>query len=209
MSDDKDRLEEKEELERYQKIGIVLLVFVLCGFIGWVWEFLMQEVAGGFQHLYIEGGNLLPWVNIYGYGAVLILLIAYRFKKHPWAVFLISGLVCGALEGLAGWGAYAFFDKARYWNYLKPWWGFGSINGFVCPVSAIAFGLAALALVYLMLPWCVRIAQKMSKRAFLTLAISLFVIVMVDESVNLVLKLLDKPTAMNLYESWGWEYRSK
>ena len=202
-------LEKKIKLERYQKIGVLLFVIVLSGFIGWVWEFCLQEISGGFKHLYIKGGNLLPWINIYAYGAVLIIGTTYRLRNKPWAVFLVSALVCGVLEGLAGWAVYVIFDGARYWNYLNSWWGFGSINGFVCPVSAAAFGLAALALIYWLLPWCIHVARTMSKRAFLTLTVSLFTLVIVDDITNLVLKSLDLPTAMNLYESWGWEYRSK
>ena len=202
-------LDEKIELERYQKIGILLLIVVIAGFVGWVWEFCLQEISGGFEHLYIKGGNLLPWINIYAYGAVLIIGTTYHLRKKPWAVFLVSALVCGVLEGLAGWGVYMIFDEARYWNYMNSWWGFGSINGFVCPMSVVTFGLAALALVYWLVPWCVYVAKTMSKRAFLTLTIALFTLVVVDDVTNLVLKSLDCPTAMNLYESWGWQYRSK
>ena len=202
-------LDKKIKLERYQKIGALLLVIVLSGFAGWLWEFCLQEVSGGFQGLYIKGGNLLPWINIYAYGAVLIIGTTYRLRKNPWLVFLVSAVVCGVLEGLAGWLVYSIFDGARYWNYLNSWWGFGSINGFVCPMSVIAFGLAAVALIYWALPWCIHVARTMSKKAFLIMTISLFSVVMIDDVTNLILKSMDLPTAMNLYESWGWQYRSK
>ena len=195
------------KLEKYQKIGIFFLVVVISGFVGWLWEFILHEISGGFQNIYIEGGNLLPWVNIYAVGALLIFLTGFKFKRRPWAVFLVSALVCGLLELFAGWFAYVCFDGARYWDYQNSWWGIGNINGFVCPASMIAFGLGALALIYLLLPWCIHLSQKMTKKAFLTLTTLLFVMIMTDEIVNLILKILDHPTAMNLYESWGWKYK--
>lgn len=194
------------KLLTYQKVGILLLVIVLSGFIGWVWEFLLQEVSGGFQHLYVNGGNLLPWTNIYAYGAVAILIVAYKIRRYPWAVFVVSALVTGVVEYIGGWWAYTFYDGARYWDYNLSWWGVGNINGFICPASVITFGLGALAFMYLLLPFCIYLSIRMTRRMFLTLAWVLFIVVMADDVTNLTLKNLGLPTAMNLYESWGWWY---
>jgi hypothetical protein len=45
----------------------------------------------------------------------------------------------------------------------------------------------------------------MSKRAFLTLTIALFAIIMLDDVTNLVLKNLNLPTAQDFYKNLGWE----
>lgn len=195
------------KLKMWQKVGVLMLVVVFAGFAGWVWEFALQEIDGGFRALYIKGGNLLPWINIYAYGAILIILLTYHLRQYPWAVFVVSALATGLLEWFAGWVVYTVGNGTRYWNYMNDWWGVGSINGFVCPASAIAFGLGALALMYWLLPSCIYLARKMTKQAFLGLAVGLFAVVMVDDIVNLTLKNMDLPTAMNLYESWGWKYK--
>lgn len=201
-------LDGKIKLKKYQKIGIVFLIVVFAGFAGWVWEFVLAEVEGGFQHLYIKGGNLLPWMNIYAYGALLIMLVSHKLKKYPWAVFVVSALACGVLELFAGWIVYTVGNGTRYWDYSHSWWAFGNINGFVCPVSAAAFGLGALALMYWLLPQVMFMARKMTRRAFLTLSITLFTIVMLDDITNLTLKNLGLPTAHNLYQAMGWVYKS-
>ncbi|MBQ3475911.1 putative ABC transporter permease [Candidatus Saccharibacteria bacterium] len=197
----------KLKLSTYQKIGILMLVVVFSGFIGWVWEFGLNEISGGFKHLYIKGGNFLPWINIYAYGALLVMVITYKFRQKPWAVFIISAIACGLLEWLAGWLVYTFGDGTRYWDYTKDWWGFGSINGFVCPLSVTVFGLGSLLLIYGLLPFCIHLAKKMSRREFLILSITLFVLVITDDVTNLTLKNLGLPTAMNFYESIGWVYK--
>ena len=156
----------------------------------------------------MKGGNLLPWMNIYAIGAVLLVPIVWKLKKYPWAVFLVSALVTGIVELLGGWLVYIIGNGTRYWNYCDGPWAFGSINGFVCVLSVICFGLSALLLAYVVLPLCIHLALKMSKRAFLTLAISLFVLIMADEITNLTLKNLNLPNAMNLYESLGLKYQS-
>lgn len=195
------------KLETYQKIGVVFLVVVISGFVGWVWEFLLQEISGGFKHLYIKGGNLLPWINIYAYGALVAIPVTYKIRKYPWAVFVVAGLAMGMVELIGGWLAYILYDGARYWDYSDKWWGVGNIDGFVCPVSAMIFGVGALLLVYVLLPFCVRVAERMSKRAFLTLTITLFAAVMVDDITNLTLKNLGLPTAQNFYECLRWRFK--
>ena len=202
-----DYLDGKIKLRVWQKVGILLLVVVIAGFVGWVWEFMLQEISGGFRHLYIKGGNLLPWISLYAYGAILVILTTYWIRKYPWAVFVVSALVCGLLELFAGWVVYTVGNGTRYWNYSGKWWAIGNIDGFVCPASVCAFGLGALLLMYWVLPFCIGLAKRMSRRAFLTLTITLFALVMVDDVTNLTLKNLDLPTAMNLYESWGWKYK--
>ncbi|MBR2830960.1 putative ABC transporter permease [Candidatus Saccharibacteria bacterium] len=204
----REYLDGKIKLQTYQKIGILLLVVVFAGMAGWFWEFALVEIGGHFQHLYIKGGNLLPWMNIYAYGAILIMVVSCKLKKYPWAVFVVSAVACGLLELFAGWVVYTVGNGTRYWDYSHEWWAVGNINGFVCPVSAMAFGLGALALMYWLLPRVIYMARKMTRRAFLVLSITLFTVVMVDDITNLILKNLGLPTAQNFYETLGWKFKT-
>ncbi|MBR3131996.1 putative ABC transporter permease [Candidatus Saccharibacteria bacterium] len=200
-------LEKGIKLERWQKIGILFLVIVFSGFFGWVYEFIFYFFDGGMKEWYMQGGNLLPWINIYAIGAVLIIVATYKIRKYPWAIFLVSIIVAGIIEFLGGWLVYTVGNGTRYWDYNVEILNFGNIGGFVCLRSIMFFGISALFLVYIIVPGCICLAQKMSKRAFLTLAISLFALVMLDEVVNLTLKNSGLPTAMDFYESLGLKYR--
>lgn len=196
----------KIQLQTYQKVGIAMLIFVISGFVGWLYEFLLTWAENG--QILMKGGNLLPWMNIYAFGAFLIIPLTFKFRKYPILVFLIAALATGILELAAGWLVYTIGDGTRYWNYCDGPWAFGSINGFVCPLSITIFGIGALLLMYFVLPFCIMLATKMSKRAFLTLAISLFVLVLADELANLTLKNLNLPNAMDFYESLGLKYQT-
>ena len=203
----KKYIDEKIRLASYQKVGILFLVVVFAGFFGWLYEFIFYYFDGGTGDFYMQGGNFLPWINIYAIGAVLILLVAWRLRKYPWAVFLASLLVTGMLEFLAGWLVYVIGNGTRYWDYNVEILNFGNIGGFVCLRSVLFFGVSALFLVYIIVPFCIYLAKKMSKKAFLVLAISLFTIVMVDEVYNLLAsKFFDWPDAMDFYKSIGWKY---
>ena len=200
-----DYINGKVKLEKYQVIGILLLVWVVAGVVGWVYEFFVALIENG--EMYMVGGNLLPWMNIYAIGAVVALPLVYKARKYPWLVFVLAVLITGFVELVGGWLVYTVGNGTRYWNYDHGLWAFGSINGFVCPLSVTIFGIGILALVYLILPYLIYLATKLSRRVFLTLAISLFVLIMVDELTNLILKNMGLPTAMDFYRSLGCKYQ--
>lgn len=196
------------ELLPYQQVGIVLLIWVFAGFFGWVYEFIFYYFDGGTGEFYMQGGNLLPWINIYAVGAILIMVLVQLLKlKKPWLVFLVSVVATGLLEFVSGWLVYVIGNGTRYWDYNTEILNFGNIGGFVCLRSVLIFGVSALMLVYLVVPFFVKLVKRMSKRAFLILAISLFSIVMVDEIYNLLAsKVFGWPDAMEFYKSAGWKY---
>ena len=197
----------KTKLQTHQKIGILLLVVVFAGFFGWVYEFIFYYFDGGMTDFYMQGGNFLPWINIYAIGALLIIATTWRLRKYPWAVFIISVLVTGILELVAGWLVYTIGNGTRYWDYNTEILNFGNIGGFVCLRSVLVFGISALLLTYIIVPAFILLSQKMSKRAFLILSISLFSIVMIDEIYNLLAsKFFGWPDAMEFYKSIGWKY---
>ena len=195
-------------LQRYQKVGILLLVIVIAGFFGWTYEMIFYFFDGGMTELYMQGGNFLPWINIYAIGALVILLTTWRLRKYPWAVFLISVVTTGVLELVAGWLVYAIGNGTRYWDYNTEIWNFGNIGGFVCLRSVLFFGVSALILTYWIVPFCEYLARKMSRKAFLILAISLFSIVMVDEIYNMFAShIFGWPNAMEFYRGIGLKYK--
>ena len=203
----RDYMEGKIKLETYQKMGVWFLLVVFAGFFGWVYEMIFYFFDGGTGEFYMQGGNFLPWINIYAIGAVFIILLCMKFRKNQWLVFLLSTLVSGVVEFVAGWLVYTIGNGTRYWDYNTEILNFGNIGGFVCLRSVFFFGVSALFLIYMVVPFFVYLAKRMSKRAFLTLAISLFVVVMVDEVYNLLAsKVCDWPDAMDFWRAMGWKY---
>lgn len=188
-------------LPRYKRLSIAFLAIVISGSIGWVYEFVVACLESG--ALTFRGGNFLPWMNIYAFGALLVIPATRSFRKNPFLVFLISSLVAGVVELASGWLIFTLGDGARFWNYNHGLWAFGNINGFVCPLSMVIFGILALLLVYLVLPTLICLAQNLEKRTLLALAIILFLLVVADEATNQALAALNRPTAREFYSSLG------
>ena len=172
-----------------------------------MYEFIFYFFDAGTGEFYMQGGNFLPWINIYAIGAVPIVLICWSLRRYPWVVLLLSMVIAGAVEFVGGWLVYVIGGGTRYWDYNVEIWNWGNIEGFVCLRSVLVFGFSALFLMYAVVPVMIWLSRKMSRRAFMVLAISVFAVVMVDEVYNLLAsKFFDWPDAMEFYRSLGWKY---
>ena len=97
------------------RIGIVLGCFVLGGLVGFGYETLFYQINNGVATR--RGTCFGPFIQLYGYGSVMLLALCWRFRKKPWQVFLVSGLSCGLLELVVGWAFYTFGHGFRSWDY--------------------------------------------------------------------------------------------
>ena len=190
--------------EKWQIIGILCLVIVISGIVGWLYEFIFYYFNGGMKEFYVRGGNFLPWINIYAIGAVLIILTTYKFKNNAFLVFIISFIVTGILEYFSGLAIYKI-SGLRFWNYNTEILNFGNIDGFVCLRSVLIFGLGGILLMKVLLPSIKYISTKMNKKKFLIISITLCTLVICDEIYNLVItKLFNLPNANEVYKSIGF-----
>lgn len=199
-------INDKIKLKQYQKIGVFCLIFVLAGIFGFVYEYIFYYFNYGMKEFYMQGGNFLPWINIYAFGAFIVIALSYKYKKNPLYVFLIAFFSTGIFEFLSGFILFKFFN-IRFWDYNVEILNFGNIGGFVCLRSAAFFGVSSLILMYVILPFCIYLSQKMSKKAFLILSVSLFYIFLFDEIYNLIIcRVLNTISAPDFYKSIGFKY---
>lgn len=192
--------------QKYQLIGIICLIIVISGIFGFIYEFIFYYFNFGMDKFYWQGGNFLPWINIYAIGSILILLFTNKFKKKPIYVFLISILVTGILEYVSGYLVLKI-AHTRYWDYNTEILNFGNIDGFVCLRSVLFFGISSLFLMYVIVPFCIYLSFNIDKKLFLIISISLCSIFLFDEFYNLIFsRILNLPRARDIYEKIGFNY---
>ena len=198
----KDHAFDKETL-----IGIFCLVIVITGIFGWLYEFIFYYFTGGTTDFYWRGGNFLPWINIYATGSLMIYFLTYKHRKKPWKVFLISFLSTGILEYFSGLGMYIIGNGKSCWDYNQEILNFGNINGFVCLRSVLFFGLSALLLMYVIIPFCFYLAKCTPKKRFMRMSIILCFFILLDEFYNLIFaRVLNLPRAYDIYSRLGFNY---
>lgn len=200
-------INEDHVFDKATMLGIFCLVIVITGVFGFVYEYIFYYFNGGMQQFYWRGGNFLPWINIYATGSIMIYFLAYKYRKNPLKVFLISFFTTGILEYISGLGMYIIGDGMRCWDYNSEILNFGNIQGFVCLRSVTFFGISSLLLMYVILPFCFYLAEKMDKKLFLTISITLCTIILIDEFYNLIFaRIFSLPRASTVYKKLGLKY---
>lgn len=205
----KNYLNHNHSFDKAAMLSIFSLLIVITGIFGFLYEYIFYYFNGGMKEFYWQGGNFLPWINIYAIGALIIYIFTYKYRKKPIKVFIISTILCGLLEYFTGLGIYILGNGARYWNYNIEILNFGNIGGFICLRSILFFGISALLLMYIIVPLCFSIAKKMNKKLFLIISITLCSIILLDEFYNLVItKIFALPTAQEIYKKMGMHFVS-
>ncbi len=195
--------------DKLSMLGIFCLLIVITGVFGFLYEFIFYYFNGGMKQFFWRGGNFLPWINIYATGSLMIYFLTYKQRKHVMRVFLISCISTGILEYISGLGMYIIGDGFRCWDYNSEILNFGNIGGFVCLRSVLFFGLSSLLLMYVIIPFCFYLAKNMNKKVFLTISITLCVIILIDEFYNLLIaRIFSLPRASSVYKKIGLHYVS-
>ena len=154
-------------------IRMLPLIMIISGIFGFIYETIFYRIDLGY---FVKRGTTFgPWIPIYAFGGLFIVLFSYRFKDKPLFVFLINMLVTGLLEYLTGFILLKYFN-IRLWDYNNEILNFLNINGFVCLRSVLFFGLSSLLLIYVIVPFI----DKIYNRKLEIISFCLFIILIID-----------------------------
>ena len=143
-----------------------MLIYVIAGIIGFIYETVCVYINDG--EFYKRGTTFGPWIPIYGFGALIILGLTFKFRKKPLVVFLFATIASGILELVTGWVVLTVWG-IRLWDYNEEILNFGNIGGFVCVRSVLFFGISGVFLQFVVVPLFEKLEQKMPKKPWLAL----------------------------------------
>ncbi len=175
----------EKELNKKNIFNVYILIFVLSGIIGFIYEEIFYYFDLGY--LVKRGSTFGPWIPIYAFGGLFITLFTYKFKKNPLVVFLISLIVTTFIEYVTGYVLHKFFD-IRLWNYSEEILNFGNIQGYICLRSVLLFAFAGLFLIYKIIPFLIKIVKDYSKSSLNTICLILLLLFIIDMILFSVLK---------------------
>ena len=164
--------------QHYSGLTLFTLFFVFA-FAGWCMEvalFLLKT------HSFVNRGTLYgPWLPIYGFGCVLILIVftKTRLKKHinnPILLFLNIMVLCGMLEYFTSW-VIEVTTGLKYWDYAGH---FLSINGRICFENLCEFGAGGLLCIYILAPKLNLMLADFDKKKLKIIVILLSLLFVVD-----------------------------
>lgn len=125
----------------------LFLFFFVASVIGYLVEVIFCSIDQ--KKLVLNRGFLIgPYIPIYGVGTITILFLLRKYFNDPMALFFLTTIVCSFIEYFTSWIMEKMF-KVRWWDYTDKKF---NIEGRVCLVNSLLFGLAGLIVVYFIYP---------------------------------------------------------
>ena len=144
-----------------------ILLFFTASFIGYSWEVLLHLIRDG---KFVNRGTMFgPWLPIYGFGAILILLLLKPMRKNPILFFISAMVLAGIVEYSTAWFLETFVHM-KWWDYTGY---FLNIHGRVCLEGLIIFGLGGAAITYFLGPLLNNIFNKINYKKAIVVCILL------------------------------------
>lgn len=146
---------------------------VFYSVIGWVYEsFICSAAAKHFVNRGFLNGIYCP---VYGFGAVFDLILLGKIE-NPFLLFLLGAIVGCTLEYITSYGMEKIFH-ARWWDYSKRKF---NINGRVCLLGAIVFGIFSVVLIRWIHPFVSGHVGLLPSAAWHGIFVILLIIIMSD-----------------------------
>lgn len=148
----------EEVINNKDKIYNLICIFFVASIIGWIYEMIFYKVT---ENILENRGFLYgPYVPVYGFGAILIVLLLKRFRKYPIPLFIGMAIVTGILELIVGEFMVAVWHR-RWWDYTGL---LLNIDGQVCLRSVLSFAVGGLGLIYLIEPYINKTNETISAK---------------------------------------------
>lgn len=196
--------EEAKRLDIYK----ICSYFLVCAFIGWIWETIAVWIITG-QHLnrgflfvmeplghYLPFLQSMPWlasvplvwglpiIMIYGIGGATVCILFRRWKRHPLELFFIGAVGCTALELFSSYLC-DWLVHRQYWDYTGHFLNF---QGRICLSSTLAWGFLCVVGVKLFAPRIDRLYMRLqTQRDFRTIILLLMAYVIICAAVKFFL----------------------
>jgi len=160
------------------ELSHVVIYFFGYAILGYVCEVLYCSI--GERRLVNRGFLHGPYLPVYGIGALVAYSVLHRFKTYPILVFLAGLVVCSIVEFFTGWILEKLFH-AKLWDYSSRK---VNIQGRVCLLNSVLFGLLSLAVIYILQPRFSIAVQQLPARLTGVSATVILVLISVDTTVS-------------------------
>ena len=156
----------------------IFLLFIIYSFIGWIMEVIVKFVE---KKRFINRGFLIgPLCPIYGYGAILILLLLLPYKRSVILLFFMAILICSFLEYMTSFVMEKLF-KTRWWDYSDVKY---NINGRICLNTMLPFGVLGVVVFFIVNPFIKYLLSFISYDILKIVAILLFAMYLIDNIIT-------------------------
>ena len=160
-------------MRHYSIMSLLMMFFIFSNF-GWTWELLYYFLMKG--RLINRGVLHGPWLPIYGFGGLFVLVLLHKLRKRPFWFFIGTIVLCGTVEYMTGWALEVMFN-AKWWDYSGY---FLNLNGRISAEGLLVFGICGMAFIYVLAPLLDNFIRKINRKVLLCIGLTLLVLIISD-----------------------------
>lgn len=158
----------------YVTLITYFLYFIIYSFLGWLYESTLCSITG--RKLVNRGFLNGPICPVYGFGAVLIVLVFYGKETSLLPLFLSSMVLTSVVEYFTAVLLEKLFH-ARWWDYSgRPF----NIHGRVYLTGALVFATLSVFIIRFLHPFVESMIGTLSAVSKTTISVTLFLILLFD-----------------------------
>ncbi len=154
------------------------LLFIIYSFLGWCIESLYCMIR---QRKVVSRGFLIgPYCPIYGWAALIMILLLQRYLNDPIVLFVMGAVIASIIEYITS----LFMEKifhARWWDYSHVKF---NVNGRICLMNSVLFGLLCIVLLYIVNPYIIRMLNHIPPLYLIFISSFLLAIFLIDNIVT-------------------------
>ncbi len=155
-------------------IEILFMYFFIYSVLGWLCESTYCSIT---QSKIINSGFMYgPYCPIYGFGGLLVVVVLTPFLNQPVIVFLLGMIMTTTLEYTTSYLMEKSFN-AKWWDYSHMKF---NINGRVCLLFAIFFGIMGLFATYVIHPYVQKLINIIPQNHLTIIVIGVFILLIID-----------------------------
>ncbi len=171
--------------------------FIIYSFLGYICEVIYVSIS--LKKLTNRGYLYGPIVPIYGFGAILILLILFNLKDYPILVILLGFLITSSLEYITSFLMELLFHM-RWWDYSNK---FLNLNGRICLKNSLMFLALVLIVIYGIHPLIINfVLYTTSFYPFYLILFIILMIILIVDTIFSTIKHIKISTIINKLEKF-------
>lgn len=165
---------------------------MIYSLLGYICEIIYCTIES--KKLVINRGFFIgPYLPIYGFSTILMCLSLEKYKHDMVALFVMSLMLCTIIEFITSYVLEKIF-KVRWWDYSHLSF---NINGRVCLLNSILFGIAGVVVVDFLNPFFLFFLDLFPTTILYVISAILFIIFLLDVSISIAVLTKIKLSSMN------------
>ena len=158
-------------------LKVLFLLFIVYSITGWIIEVIATYPD---TKCFVNRGFLIgPYCPIYGNCAIAMIFLLHNVT-NPILLFVLSILICSVGEYVTSYAMEKIFH-ARWWDYSKNKF---NLNGRICLVNSLAFGVLGLLLIKFVNPFVVGLITNLSPAMMNVLFYTILTLFIIDNVIS-------------------------